>query len=284
MNFEKRSLFGIGFLAISAFFLAFFFFRYDPSLVRIAFLDVGQGDAFLLSRGSNQILIDTGKNSRALFSEMGKFLLPWDRTIETVIVTHPDQDHAGALPDLLSRYRVGRLLSADIPRTTEMGRVIQEAITSHGVRTLVPYAGLSIELSPDVAMEILFPDASFVSTPKNTNAASIVSRLRVGEEVFLFTGDLPKEELVLPAEDIRVLKVAHHGSKYSTSEAFLNRMKPEEAVISVGKNSYGHPSREVIGRLEARNIRIFRTDIAGTIVYECSIDAHRPCDLVSSAL
>ncbi len=272
-------------IAVSvAIFLAVLIVRTEASFVRVAFLDVGQGDAILISRGSEQVLIDTGNNSRALLSELGAFLSPWDRTIEAVLLTHPDQDHVGALPELLAKYDVRLLLSADMPETTEIGRTIRRNIEDRHIRVIHPSAGLSVAFSPETRMETLFPDASFVPDPKNTNASSVVERLRAGTDSFLFTGDLPKEETVLPAEDIRVLKVAHHGSKYSTSDAFLDRMTPEEAVISVGKNSYGHPAEEVLKRLEAHGIKVFRTDTSGAIVYECPIARESSCALVRPKL
>ncbi|QQS15495.1 MAG: MBL fold metallo-hydrolase [Candidatus Moraniibacteriota bacterium] len=243
----------------------------------VAFLNVGQGDAILISFGSNQLLIDTGKNGRALLSELGRQLPPWDRTIEVVLLTHPDQDHVGAFPDLVSRYRVDMLLSAELPETSAIGRAIRQTIDSHSIQRIEPRAGLSIDFAPDMHLETLFPGVNFVPNPKNTNASSIVELLYIGRDTFLFTGDLPKEESVLPARDIRVLKVAHHGSKYSTSDEFLDRMTPEEAIISVGKNSYGHPSEEVLARLASRGVHVWRTDTSGTIIYECSVLPDTSC-------
>lgn len=248
---------------------SFVFFENNPSRVRVAFLDVGQGDSILITRGSNQILIDTGKNSRALLSELGRFLSPWDRTIEVVILTHHDQDHVGALPDLLSRYDVRVIFSTDIPDSTEMNRALKQVIDEYGVQVVTPSIGTSLRLGTEARLDIVFPDSSTRLDLKNTNSSSVVSLLSVGADTFLFTGDLPKEEMVLSAKDIHVLKVSHHGSKYSTSDVFLERMIPEEAIISVGKNSYGHPAQEVLDRLEKHEIKIFRTDIHGTIVYDC---------------
>lgn len=250
----------------------------------VAFLNIGQGDAILISFGSNQLLIDTGKSGRALLSELGRQLPPWDRTIEVVLLTHPDQDHVGAFPDLVSRYTVGMLLSAELPETTAIGRAIRQTIDSHSIQRIEPRVGLSIDFAPDMHLETLFPGVNFVPNPKNTNASSIVELLYIGRDTFLFTGDLPKEESVLPAIDIHVLKVAHHGSKYSTSDEFLDRMTPEEAVVSVGKNSYGHPSEEVLARLASHGVNVWRTDTSGTIVYECSVSSDASCSAPKSSL
>lgn len=279
MHFSKKffgSILGLSFLGAG--FLAVFIWNgFTP--VRVVFLDVGQGDAILISQGSNQFLIDTGKNGRSLLAELGRHIPPWDRTIEAVLLTHPDQDHIGALPEVFKRYRVGMVFSADIPKKTELGRIVNESIRESGAKVIDPRTGLSVDFLTGTTLEVVFPSNDFVSNPKNTNAGSVVTRLRVGTDIFVFTGDLAEEETVIPAEDIRVLKVAHHGSRFSTSESFLDRMTPEEAVISVGKNSYGHPTSEVLERLERRRIRTLRTDISGSIVYECPGMPETRCEL-----
>lgn len=253
----------------------------DFGSVRVAFLDVGQGDAILISRGSNQLLIDTGKNGRSLLAELGRHIPFWDRAIEAVLLTHPDQDHIGALPDIFKRYRVGVILSADVPSETELGRIVGDSIRESGAEVIDPRAGLSVKFSPHVDLKVLFPPEDMVLSPRNTNMGSVVTRLRVGADIFLFTGDLAKEEVFIPGEDIRVLKVAHHGSRHSTSGTFLDRMTPEEAVISVGKNSYGHPAQDVLERLEYRGVRTLRTDTSGSIVYTCPGVSEMRCSLAT---
>ncbi len=128
----------------------------------------------------------------------------------------------------------------------------------------------------DIKAEILYPSLSAEMLDKSSaNQYSVVIKLKSGDDSFLFTGDLPAEQesiLINNGSDIKanVLKVAHHGSKYSTSEEFLKAASPEEAVISVSKNnSYGHPSPEVIERLLRSGIKIFRTDEMGDVIYKC---------------
>lgn len=270
------SFLGVGFLMVTL--------MQDFGSVRVVFLDVGQGDAILISRGSNQFLIDTGKNGRSLLAELGRHIPFWDRTIETVLLTHPDQDHIGALPDVFNRYRVSIILSADVPSETKLGRIVGDSIRESGAEVIDPRTGLSVEFSPHVDLEVLFPPEDMMLSPKSTNAGSVVTRLRAGADTFLFTGDLTREEVFIPLEDIRVLKVAHHGSRHSTSDTFLDRMTPEEAVISVGKNSYGHPAPEVLERFEYRGIRTLRTDTSGSIVYTCPGVPETHCNLVTPKL
>lgn len=284
ISFSKLLGFGVLAVCVVAVFLGGIIARNSQSVARIAFLNVGQGDAILVSLGSNQLLIDTGKNSRALLSELGKSMPPWDRTLEMVLLTHPDQDHVGAFPDMVARYDVKLLLSAELPETSAIGQSIRREIDRRKIQRIEPRAGLMLTFAPDMRLETLFPGKDFVVDPKNTNASSIVELLRVGKDAFLFTGDLPREESVLPATDIRVLKVAHHGSKYSTSDAFLDRTTPEEAVISVGKNSYGHPAEDVLTRLSNHRVRTFRTDTVGTVLYICPIVSDASCTVAEPSL
>ncbi len=247
--------------------------------VSVIFLDVGQGDAIFISRGSNQVLIDTGRDGRKLLSEIGRIMPPWDRTIETVILTHPDADHIGAFPELSEKYRIPLILSHEIPEKTDIGMAVRDAILRKSIRREAPHIGTEISLGRGALMRVVFPDRNELFRSRSTNESSVVATFQVGSDVFLFTGDLPREELFLSKRDVRVLKVAHHGSKYSTSDAFLDLTTPEEAVVSVGKNSYGHPSEDVLQRLSRRGIRILRTDRDGSVFYRCPTGPFSHCIL-----
>ncbi len=133
-----------------------------------------------------------------------------------------------------------------------------------------------IKFSNGAILQILYPLESVTDTNSNdTNLASVVAKLTVGDSRFLFTGDFPTlqdSSLLGSGEDVSAnfLKVAHHGSKYATSNEFLEKVKPTEAIISVGKNnSYGHPSPEVLQRLLQHKVKILRTDESGDVEYEC---------------
>jgi beta-lactamase superfamily II metal-dependent hydrolase len=132
-------------------------------------------------------------------------------------------------------------------------------------------AGLSVKLSEQTALDILWPRTSTPLDPRDTNRASIVGRLSIAEHTFLLTGDLPAtEEWDLHPGSIDVLKVGHHGSKSSTSEVLLTEIHPREAIISVGAgNRYGHPAPDILNRLNQHGISILRTDQNGTITYRC---------------
>lgn len=261
------------FLFVSAGFLAAEWFAYDASRLRVVFLNIGQGDAILLMRGSQEVLIDTGRDGSVLLSKLGAAMPFWDRTIEGVILTHPDQDHIGAFPAVASRYRIGALFMTNATNDTAAWRAVETAIRDQNIRRLEAFAGDRIDFGDGVLLETLFPASHIDSHIKETNDASIVTELHAGRDTFLFTGDLPSDEesLVSVTGTVRILKAGHHGSKYSTSDIFLDRLKPEEAIISVGKNSYGHPAPETIDRLLRHHIALFRTDELGDIAYECPL-------------
>lgn len=244
---------------------------------KVVFLDVGQGDAILISQGGNQILIDGGRSGKTLLAGISRQIPFWDRTIETVIATHPDADHIGGFSELLLRYRVGTYISTSARSESELfallGSAFEEARMP--IERIVARQGLSIAFPKGGRLETLFPeDGEHVAG--ESNETSIVSRFSFGETDFLLTGDLPREELFLPeAPPSEILKLAHHGSKHSSSDMFLSRVRPEEVVVSVGKNNYGHPSPDVLSRVAAIGATIRRTDVSGDIVYRCFLETNR---------
>ncbi len=249
----------------------------EAAKTRVVFMDVGEGDAILISQGSKQVLIDGGRNGKTLLSKIGRHVPFWDRTIELVIVTHPDADHIGGLPDLMSAYAVRYMLSSGATNDTDEYRLLSQAVNRPGgTEEEAAFRGTSIEFPDGGVFSIEYP---LTPVPGNiqdtgTNASSIVTRFVYGQTSFLFTGDLPREEAFLPDEEpVTILKTAHHGSKYSTSDRFLEHVSPREAVISVGKNMYGHPSRETLERLSSHGVTVHRTDEEGDIVYVCDADA-----------
>ena len=244
--------------------------------VQVVFLDVGQGDAVLISEGSNQILIDGGRDGKVLLEQLGAHMPFWDRQIEMVVATHPDEDHIGGLVSALETYHVGVLFRTEAASNTQAFKTLIREADIQRVQTINPFTGLVARL-PDAQLGTLFPrNAEDVSQAKDTNETSIVMRLIVGDVSFLLTGDLPSSrEDRIDVGQTTVLKAGHHGSKYSTSESFLDRVKPEQAVLSVGAdNRYGHPAPEVLERLRQHHIEIFRTDQQGDISYVCPLPAH----------
>jgi competence protein ComEC len=239
--------------------------------LKIIFLDVGQGDAILIEQGGNQILIDGGPSEQVLMEKLGRFIPFWDRKIETLIATHPDKDHIAGLMAVMKNYQVGTIINSRVPQESEISQEFEKLISQEKITEIAGEPGLKVSWPNGASLKIV--EAKIA---KDTNQGSVVARLNFGENSFLFTGDITENEekdLMAKIPDSLAadfLKVAHHGSKYATSTEFLDSVKPKEAIISVGKNNrYGHPTAEVLGRLEERGINILRTDQSGDIIYNC---------------
>ncbi|MEK9151544.1 MAG: MBL fold metallo-hydrolase [Patescibacteria group bacterium] len=257
-----------------------FWLRSYRETTEIVFLDVGEGDAILISQGSNQVLIDGGRSGKELLARVGRHVPFWDRTIETIIATHPDADHIGGFAALLGAYRVEDFLYTGAESDTETSLLLRKALTTNHTDVAMIFRGGSVRFPYGGDLAIEYPLTPLLPEMKDTNSGSIVGRFVYGVTQILLTGDLPDEETVIPdTRPADILKVSHHGSKYSTSAAFLDLLKPTEAVISVGKNSYGHPSPDVLERLAQRGIAVRRTDREGDVRYRCTRELAR-CVLV----
>ncbi len=245
--------------------------------LKVNFLDVGQGDAiFIKTPQSHQILIDGGPDSTIL-EKLQKLMPFYDRTIDVVILTHPDKDHVQGLLEVLQRYKVDYILWTGVVRSTSFyQKWLELLVKSEKQGTKIIKADVSKEVKAgNVVIDILHPleDSIGKESKNNSNDTSIVSRLIFGKDTFLFTADISskvEKEFISRGVNLKadVLKVAHHGSKYSTSNEFLENMEPKVAVISVGKNSYGHPTPETLQRLENFAIHVLRTDEYGDIKIE----------------
>lgn len=273
MTRTKILFFIVSFLfAFAMFFGWFLFVSYRDNSVKVIFLDVGEGDAILVRSGSTEVLIDSGADPDRLLAHLGRHIPFWDRTIEVILATHPDRDHIGGFAKLLRLYRVESVFTNGAEDETDTEKEFFSAIGREGVERRSLRTGSRISL-PDGkgVFDILHPTPEFVSEGKDaSNEGSIVLLFSFGETRVLLTGDLPNEERFLPEiPRADILKVAHHGSKYSTSVFFLDRVQPKDAVVSVGKNSYGHPASETLERLQKIGANIFRTDLLGDIVYVC---------------
>ncbi|MBA2700194.1 MAG: ComEC/Rec2 family competence protein [Chloroflexi bacterium] len=243
---------------------------------RITVLDVGQGDAILIegSRGG-RILIDGGPDPGRLLIDLDGRIPPWDRRLDAVILSHPHEDHVAGLARLLERYRVRRVFETGMlgpgpgyaAWLTTLGRA-----GAPSRATLA--AGDSLQVD-DIAMRVLWPIRGSVPvrpTDGGTgiNNVSIVLLGAIGSRRFLLTGDV--EEGVDPAllteglPRVDVLKVAHHGSRTATTQAFVDAVRPRIAIASAGAdNPYGHPARTTLQRLGAAGARVYRTDVDGTV-------------------
>lgn len=242
---------------------------------KVHMLNVGQGDSFLIQAANGiQVLIDGGRDEKVL-TELASLMPRGDRSIDVVIATHPDNDHIGGLPLVLDRYKIGMFLTSEVITDTETFTDLYKELQKRNVPSYYMRSGMTLTLDPVLLTKfsILFPNRD--TSRWETNAASVIGELTVGERSILFTGDSPSAiEQSLVKEygsvlDTDILKVGHHGSKTSSSEVFLRATTPALALISAGVNNrYGHPAPEVVNRLKTLGIPYVSTQDSGTVTIE----------------
>ncbi|MEK7644429.1 MAG: ComEC/Rec2 family competence protein [Patescibacteria group bacterium] len=256
----------------------------DKNELEIAFLDIGQGDAtFINFPNQEQMLVDCGKDSNVL-AALGRVMNPRDNKIDYLVITHPDADHYGGCVDVMDRFRVKNIIYNGLRKESDQFwqyffSVIEE-LDSQGVNYLEIDQPLAFSVG-GVGLSFIYPDHSiresqFVPglTKENDNNTSLVFSLKYGANNVLMTGDmeielekylLAKYPSQLPAD---ILKVGHHGSDTSSDKDFLSAVKPRYAVISSGRgNTFGHPSRRTLRKLERINAQTLRTDEKSDILF-----------------
>ncbi|NIT03568.1 MBL fold metallo-hydrolase [Candidatus Saccharibacteria bacterium] len=228
------------------------------------FYDVGQGDAILIEKGDTQILVD-GDPNRDILNHLGRDLLPWDREIELLVLTHPHADHLTGLLSVLERYQIKRILYYPSVYETQGYEQFRKMSATEGARILHAVAGGQIRVG-ELILHIIWPTANFQA--KNINNESVVLLLDYLDFEVLLLGDAEADvQRQLPINyDIEVLKIAHHGSWDGTYEPLLRTANPDIAIISSGKdNRYGHPHAQALSLLAELEMPVLRTDIDGTV-------------------
>ena len=228
----------------------------------IDFIDVGQADSILIRNEDKTMLIDAGTN------EAGEMVVTYLQNlginkIDYLIGTHPHEDHIGGLDDVINHFNIGQIYMPKIETTTKTFEDVLDAIENKNLTVTSPNKGDKIEIGQAVGTFMTEP----ILDKDNLNFSSLVVRLEFGNSSFLFMGDAEKEnEETINWNKTDVLKVGHHGSNTSTSESFLNQVKPQCSIIMVGKdNSYNLPTQETIDKLNTIGSEIYRTDENGTI-------------------
>ena len=235
-------------------------------LMRVHFIDVGQGDCSFIELGNGQtMLIDAGNPEDG--DDIVKYIENLQYSdIDYVVATHPHDDHIGGMAEVLKTFPVEKMYMPNAVHTSYSFENLLNVIDEKDIDLNVAKTGTSILNSGPIEIDILSPVQEEYSEMNNYSA---VVRIIYGESSFLFTGDAEKivESEILDSEiDVDVLKVGHHGSNSSSSEAFINATSPQIALISCGQdNMYGHPDYEVLSLLNENNVKIYRTDEAGTI-------------------
>lgn len=234
------------------------------------FLSVGQGDSeAVILHGGAVALIDGGPPNGRVLRELEKILPFYKRSIDVVVLTHPEEDHFGGLIELLKRFKVGAVITNGDANETEAYFEFMKTTEQENIKTITLSAGDKIRQG-DITFSVLWPSDPAEGRPfsdkRNDNALVLLGEFRGHRS--LFTGDISdkvEKELASRIPSAALLKVAHHGSKYSSDAGFLSALAPAAAVIGVGQNRYGHPAPEAVSRLEAAGAEVFRTDRDGTL-------------------
>lgn len=243
--------------------------------LHISFLDVGEGDAILIQKDNQQILVDGGPSSQAISLGLGNKIPFWDRTIDLLVLTHPHSDHLSGLVEVLRRFQVKQVLYPDSDYESPLYDEWLRLIEAKNIKATIARAGQQVDLNGAV-IKVLNPRATpLTGTASDIDNNIVVLRLSMDNVSFLFTADIGQEaefKLITDRAELSstVLKVAHHGSDTSTTPKFLAVVNPQLAIISVSAdNKFGHPSDEVLERLKERlgSENIYRTDQHGTIEF-----------------
>ena len=239
--------------------------------LKVYYIDVGQADSILVIDKNKTMLIDAGTN------KTGKVVVDFLKEnkitkIDYLIGTHPHEDHIGGLDDIINSFDIGKIYMPKVQTNTKTFESVLDAVANKGLTIQSPKIDESFKLDTANCTVLSSNQES-----KDLNNDSIVIRMTYGKDSFLFMGDSEKKvEKSRTWPQTNILKVGHHGSDTSTTAEFLNQVKPEIAIISVGKdNSYGHPTEVVIQRLKANNIEVHRTDEEGTILITSDGNNHQ---------
>ncbi|MFN3633734.1 MULTISPECIES: ComEC/Rec2 family competence protein [Exiguobacterium] len=236
--------------------------------IKVHYIDVGQGDAIYIKMPSGEdVIIDGGNKGKgdAIVAYLKKQKVD---DIEVLISTHPDADHIGGLDEILDAYRVENVYAPKVKHTTQAYKDFLQAVKREGKTIKTAQAGVKLPIK-GVSAKFVGPVKSYSNSDLNNWSA--VLHVTYKKNTFLFTGDaehVSEKDMMAKKQTLRadVLKVGHHGAKTSTSSTFLNTVKPKHAVISVGKNNYGHPTSEVVTNLKRQKANTLRTDKNGTII------------------
>ncbi len=250
--------------------------------LHVVVCNVGQGDAtYVRFPDGRDMVVDGGPND-AMLACLGRHMPFWDREINIVVNSHPQNDHLKGLISVLNRYTVDYVVRSDLTSSSDVYAQFTDAITTHHVPVRLVTRGEKISIGP-ASLSILWPSESQIalmrpstgvlgaSTDTNLNDGSLVLALRYGSFDAIFPGDADSHVEgsytggQLADDRVELLKVPHHGSKTGMTQSFVDWLKPALSIISVGKNSYGHPSSEAINMLRFAHSVIHRTDQEGDI-------------------
>ena len=238
----------------------------EPAELNVHYIDVGQGDATLVTCGGHSMLIDTGDNNKGTTVQLYLTKQGIDH-LDYLVLTHSDADHIGGADVIISKFNIDRIFFSNYEQDTKTYRELMDAMADKGKDYTTPAAGETYRLG-DASFTILGPLKNY-DTPNNSSIALMIAH---GAKRFLFTGDCgetAEADLAASGQDLSadVYQTGHHGSRTSSTQKLMDAVKPAYAVISCGEdNSYGHPHAETLNRFRSMGIQVFRTDEQGSIV------------------
>ena len=280
MKNQLKILIGLLIIALIVWFLVL---NQRPGrILETDFLDVGQGDAVLIKTPKGQtVLVDGGPNNKVL-EKLGKYLAPLQKRIDIIILTHPHADHVTGLIEVLRRYGIGLVILSGAEIKTDVYAEFLKAAKTNSVQILIAEAGQAIHFDDNLEFDVLSPANSdrkvfnkksegFGSGGNDVNNSSIVGKLIYNNFSIMFMADATSKienQILAYGDNLKsdILKVGHHGSKYSSFPIFLKTVAPKAGIIEVGaKNFYGLPSQAALSRFKMFGANIFRTDQNGDI-------------------
>ena len=276
---NKKNLKYLPIILLTIFAVVLWYLNFDShksGYLKVVFLDVGQGDSiYIEAPNGKQMLVDGGGDSVVL-SRLAQVMPFGDRSIDVVVNTNADQDHLGGLVEVLKKYKVNIAVESGVKKDTVAYKSFEEEIVKNKIDRKLAKRGMQIILDAEknIYFDILFPDRDI--SRFESNDASVVGKLVYGNKAFMLTGDATKytENLIMWNESLSmlkssVLKLGHHGSNTSSSELWLEKVNPEVAIVSAGKNNkYGHPSKSTLDNLNKLKIPYEITYEKGNIVFE----------------
>ncbi len=269
LGFRGTVVFLTGVLVVSG---GFALWPSTPGRLRVTVLDVGQGDAILIQTPDGKDILVDGGPGRAVLRGLGDELPWYDRSIELMILTHPQADHMLGLIDVLARYDVRRVLAGPGVEASFSEATWRTAVQIEGIAVETAHQGVAFDLGDGVRLDVLAPGPAVAADPKVNNTGAVV-RISWHDVSFLLTADIEqKAERALLADGVdlhaTVVKVGHHGSKTSSSAEFLAAVRPQISVVSSGKyNNFGHPAPEVVDRLSKYG-PVYNTADVGAVHFE----------------
>ncbi|MBU3158290.1 MBL fold metallo-hydrolase [Clostridium frigoris] len=232
------------------------------------FIDVGQGDCTLIQVNNKNLLIDSGTSDSK--QKLIRYLKKNNITkLDYIVATHPHADHIGGMASIIKNFEIGEFWAPKALESTGVFNDMIDALRAKNLKIKIASPNTSLNLGPNTTCIMLSPNKT---TYDNLNNYSCTLKISYKNSTYLFTGDIEtqaEDELMANNYDLsaQILKVAHHGSKSSSSEGFLDKVSPKISIISCGiDNDYGHPNKEILDRLKKLNCIVYRTDLAKTIV------------------